>query len=58
MNDTYTTPEGRIDDLAKDFYIAGITAKQGRLDTRFADRVATRLRAAASNMIEDHDASC
>lgn len=56
MSDTYTTPEGRLDDLVKDLVVAGTIARQGRLNTGFADRVVTRLRSAASDMVEYGDA--
>lgn len=56
MTEYVQTPEGRINDLATDVYVAAIVAKQGKLNTKSADDIVTRLRSAASDMIEPGDA--
>jgi hypothetical protein len=54
--DTYVeSAEAKIDNLCLDLFITALTAAQGRLSTKAADRVALRLRSAASVMVEDRD---
>jgi hypothetical protein len=55
VTDYVQTPEGRINDLARDLYVLATVARQGRLNVKAADALVERVRRAASDMIEDHD---
>lgn len=49
------TAEERLNDLCKNVYVAAITARGGKLNTKAAEGISARLRSAASDMIEPAD---
>jgi hypothetical protein len=56
MTDSYVqTPEEKIDDLARDVFVAGHLARDRRLTPDYADALAFRVRKASTDMIEPAD---